>query len=98
MMKLVEILDKSVRELRSGVSLLRDFRKSDELQSVLQRVNEYENNADTVFEDAIAALFELEKDPIQIIKLKEIYVSLETATDKCEDAANVMETLLIKHG
>jgi predicted phosphate transport protein (TIGR00153 family) len=98
MMNLVAIIDTSVRELRKGVSLLRDFRKSEELQSILKRVNEYENDADTIFEDAIAELFEHEKDPIQIIKLKEIYVSLETATDKCEDAANVMESLLIKHG
>ena len=52
----------------------------------------------SVFEQAIAHLFDLEKDPIQIIKIKEIYVSLETATDKCEDAANVLETILIKHG
>jgi len=50
-----------------------------------------------MFESAIADLFENEKDPIKIIKLKEIYVGLETATDKCEDAANVLEGLLIKH-
>jgi uncharacterized protein Yka (UPF0111/DUF47 family) len=34
---------------------------------------------------------------VQIIKLKEVYVALETATDKCEDVANVLETILIKH-
>jgi predicted phosphate transport protein (TIGR00153 family) len=97
MAQLIEILQGSVNELQKGVFLLRDFRKSDELQKVLQRVNEYENEADTVFQGAIASLFENEKDAIQIIKLKEIYVGLETATDKCEDAANVMETFLIKH-
>lgn len=98
MVTLIGILQKSVQELRGGVSLLRDFRKSDRLMAVLKKINEYENDADTVFERAIAGLFEHEKDPIQIIKLKEIYVGLETATDKCEDAANVMEALLIKHG
>jgi uncharacterized protein Yka (UPF0111/DUF47 family) len=50
-----------------------------------------------MFEQAVADLFENEKDPINIIKLKEIYVGLETATDKCEDAANVIEGLLVKH-
>ena len=98
MMTLVEIIIQSVRELRRGVSLLRDFRKVDELQTVLRNVNEFENNADAVFEGAIAALFEHDDAPIQIIKLKEIYVALETATDKCEDVANVLETLIIKHG
>ncbi len=97
MAQLIEILQRSVNELQKGVSLLRDFRKSAELQKVLERVNEYENEADTVFQGAIADLFEHEKDAVQIIKLKEIYVGLETATDKCEDAANVMESLLIKH-
>ena len=42
-------------------------------------------------------MFENRGQPIEIIKLKEIYVALETATDRCEDAANVLETILIKH-
>ncbi|MBI1803805.1 MAG: DUF47 domain-containing protein [Ignavibacteriae bacterium] len=95
---LMDILEQSVMELRRGISLLRDFRQVVELQQVLEKINEYENEADTVFEQAIAQLFEHEKDPVRIIKLKEIYVGVETATDKCEDAANVMESLLIKHG
>ena len=98
MVTLIDILQRSVGEIQRGVSLLRDFRKTDELQKVLEKINEYENEADTVFERAIADLFDNEKDAIKIIKLKEIYVGLETATDKCEDAANVMESLLIKHG
>ena len=98
MAKLIETINSSVRELQRGVTLLRDFRKSDELQNILKKINEYENDADAIFEHAVADLFDNERDPIQVIKLKEIYVSLETATDKCEDAANVMEALLIKHG
>jgi uncharacterized protein len=98
MIMLMEILEKSVKGVRRGVSLLRDFRKSDELLEILRSVNDDENKADAVFEHAVANLFEFEKDPINLIKLKEIYVVLETATDACEDAANVMETLLIKHG
>ena len=94
---LMDVLAKSVMELQRGVSLLRDFRKSAELQKILEKINEYENEADSLFEQAIAELFENEKDPVRIIKLKEIYVAVETATDKCEDAANVMESLLIKH-
>ena len=97
MVQLMEILKKSVAEIYRGVGLLRDFRQAATLQKVLERINEYENEADAVFEGAIAELFENERDAIRIIKLKEIYVGLETATDKCEDAANVMETLLIKH-
>ncbi|MBI3585773.1 MAG: DUF47 domain-containing protein [Ignavibacteriales bacterium] len=97
MIKLVDILHLSITELYKGVTLLRTLHKAEELQRVFQKVNEYENQADAVFEHAIADLFENEKDPIQIIKLKEIYVGLETATDKCEDAANVLEGIYIKH-
>jgi hypothetical protein len=60
-------------------------------------VNYYENQADEIFDQAIADLFENEKDPIRVIKLKEVFVGLETATDKCEDAANVLESILIKN-
>ena len=97
MVKLVDILEKSINELKRGVSLLRDVQQTEQLQAVFQKVNEYENDADDVFEQAIAELFEREKNPVQIIKLKEIYVGLETATDKCEDVANVLEGIVIKH-
>ena len=97
MVQLIAILHNSIVELHRGVSLLRDLRKADELQKILEKVNEFENDADAVFEQAIARLFEQERDPVNIIKLKEIYVGLETATDKCEDAANVLEAILIKH-
>ena len=97
MAKLIDILHDSVYELNKGIPFLRDLRKADQLQKVLQKINEYENEADAVFENAVANLFEKEPNPIQIIKLKEIYVGLETATDKCEDAANVLESILIKN-
>lgn len=97
MTALIDILLQSILELHHGVSLLRDPHKHEQLHKVLEKVNTYENEADAVFEIAIAELFEHERDPINLIKLKEIYVGLETATDKCEDAANVLEAILIKH-
>ncbi|MBI4811054.1 MAG: DUF47 domain-containing protein [Ignavibacteriales bacterium] len=97
MSKLIDILYASINELHRGIGLVRELDKPDLLREVLKKVNEYENEADAMFEMAVADLFENEKDPIKIIKLKEIYVGLETATDKCEDAANVLEGLLIKH-
>jgi predicted phosphate transport protein (TIGR00153 family) len=95
--RLIDILHLSIEQLHRGVHLLRNIHKTDELYKVLQKVNEYENEADAVFERAVADLFDHEKNPVQIIKLKEVLVGLETATDKCEDAANVMEGILIKH-
>jgi uncharacterized protein len=97
MVRLIDILQLSIGELHLGVGLLRDLNKTTELQRVFQRINEYENNADAVFENGVAALFEKEKNAIQVIKLKEVLVGLETATDKCEDAANVLEGIYIKN-
>src|ERR1041385_4374151 len=80
-------------ELSMGVSLL------EENQRVLEHcveVNRLENEADKVSRKAIAELFEKEKDPIQLIKIKELYEVLETATDKAEDAANVLEAVVLK--
>ncbi len=97
MRRLTEIIQQSVEALGKGVSYLRDFRNSAKLQEIFKKVNEYENDADTVFALAIADLFENEKNVVELIKLKEIYVGLETATDRCEDVANVLESILIKH-
>lgn len=97
MVTLSDVLFRSIEELHRGVGFLRDLHQIDRLQDVFHKVNQYENEADAIFERAVADLFKREKNPIEIIKLKEVYVGLETATDKCEDAANVMEGIFIKH-
>ncbi|RYF99517.1 MAG: DUF47 domain-containing protein, partial [Chitinophagaceae bacterium] len=56
-----------------------------------------ENQADQVCNLAIARLFEFETNAIELIKQKEILQTLEIATDKCEDAANVLESILVKN-
>ena len=94
---LIEVLNLSIGEVKNGVHLLRNLNDTEEFQTSFKNVNEYENQADDIFDQAVADLFEKEKNPIQIIKLKEVFVGLETATDKCEDAANVLEGILIKH-
>ncbi|MFH1029192.1 MAG: DUF47 family protein [Pseudomonadota bacterium] len=60
-------------------------------------INALENEADRVSREAISRLFDEEKDPIQLIKWKEIYETLERATDKCEDAANILESVVVKN-
>ncbi|MDA8122726.1 MAG: DUF47 family protein [Deltaproteobacteria bacterium] len=86
---------KSVRELDRGISHL--SKKMDNVYDHCVEVNSLENEADRVCRDAIAFLFDNEKDPIMILKWKEIYETLETATDRCEDAANVLEGVALKN-
>lgn len=86
---------KSTREIHRGVARL-----STSLGEVFEHcveVNSLENEADRVCRDAIAHLFEHEKDPVHILKWKEIYEKLETTTDRCEDVANVLEGIALKN-
>ncbi len=70
-------------------------------QGVLElaaRVNQLEREADRVHQDAIVSLFDEERDPITVIKWKEILDFLEAATDRCEDVGNLLEGVVVKHG
>jgi predicted phosphate transport protein (TIGR00153 family) len=79
--------------LGKAVSLLE---KNGQVMEHCEEVNRLEDMADQISRKAIADLFEHEKDPIQLIKLKELYEELEFATDKAEDAANVLEAIVLK--
>jgi uncharacterized protein len=59
-------------------------------------INRLENEADRITRDAVGHLFDTERDPIQLIKIKELFEVLELATDKAEDAANVLEAVVLK--
>jgi predicted phosphate transport protein (TIGR00153 family) len=80
-------------ELAQGVSLLE---KNNGVLKHCDEVNRLEDEADDVSRKAIAVLFDSEKDPIQLIKMKELYEVLEYATDKAEDVANVLEAIVLK--
>ncbi len=97
MILLSDIILKGAIELNVAVLNLEGMKRIDEIKSACVRINSLENNADDVFNLAIARLFDVEKDAIQLIKTKEILQALETATDKCEDAANVIESIIIKY-
>lgn len=97
MVLLSDIILKGAIELNVAVLNLEGMKRIDEIKLACVRINSLENNADDVFNLAIAKLFDEEKDAIQLIKTKEILQALETATDKCEDAANVIESIIIKY-
>ena len=97
MVLLSDIILKGAIELNVAVLNLEGMKRIDEIKAACVRINSLENNADDVFNLAIARLFDVEKDAIQLIKTKEILQALETATDKCEDAANVIESIIIKY-
>ena len=92
--QLAEIIVKQTGQLMNAVTRLE--KKHGRVLEHCVEINRLENEADQIARVAIAALFEKEKDPIALIKLKELYEVLETATDKAEDAANVLEGVVLK--
>jgi len=82
------------QELQKAVSLMQ---KNGNILAHCVEINRLENEADLVAQQAIAKLFECEHDPINLIKIKELLEFLERATDKAEDVANVLETVVLKN-
>jgi predicted phosphate transport protein (TIGR00153 family) len=95
--KLSDLILQGSIDLEKAVRGLKDLRNVRNIADSCIRINSIENQADYVFDRAVADLFLYEKDAIKLIKYKEILAALETATDMCEDAANVMESILVKN-
>ena len=93
--ELAFLILKSCQVISKGVSLLGG--KLEHISECCVEVNSLENESDRVCREVISRLFLEEKDPIQIIKWKEIYETLERAVDKCEDAANILESVVLKN-
>ncbi|MFI5197437.1 MAG: DUF47 domain-containing protein [Thermoanaerobaculia bacterium] len=90
------ILVQSAEAICRAASLLGDLKNSAKILEICVEINRLENEADTLNRISIGNLFETEKDPIVLMKWKEIYEVLEEATDRCEDVANVFEQIVLK--
>ncbi len=95
--KLAEIIEQSANLVYMAVIGLRDMKNVRQITESLVKINSLENQADDVFDMSIERLFETEPNAKEVIKKREIYMVMEVATDKCEDAANVIESILIKY-
>ena len=85
------------RQTQQIVNAVKDLQKRDGMLERCLEVHRLENEADRIFQAALGKLFRVEKDPIRLIKIKEILEALERATDSCEDAANVLEAITVKN-
>lgn len=97
MKQLVEISERSIIALADAVNKLRNMKNISQIKQDCVLINSLENEADDVLDSAILNLFAKNSDAIQIIKLKDIYQDLEVISDKCEDASNVIESIIIKY-
>ncbi len=94
---LTDTLIRAVEDLGIAVPLLNNMKNVKEILRACEHVNTCENAGDDIYHNAIARLFQEQKDPIMLIKLKEILSDIEEAIDKCEHVANLIEGVVVKY-
>jgi len=97
MKSMVVAIDKSVSTLSKAIKELRNMKKLRAITEACVQINSYENEADELLEQSIKNLFSGKYEALEVVKLKDIYQDMEVITDKCEDASNVIETIIIKY-
>lgn len=93
---MADILYQACENVRKAVSELQKGEKSRRIMDYCIEVNRLENAGDQALNRAISKLFEGKPDPLDVIKWKEVFETLEQAIDKCEDVAHTLETILVK--
>jgi len=93
---LADLLVESAKEVQKAVLALPNRKKREEAIASCVEINRLENEADVVLREALGDLFANAHDAIEVIKLKELFAFVEDATDRCEDVANVIESIIIK--
>ena len=95
--KMADVISQSTETLHGAVMELRNMKNVSSITSALVKINSLENQADDIYDMSIEKLFDSEPDAKEVIKKREIYQVMEIVTDKCEDAANVIESIVIKY-
>ncbi len=95
--RMADVIEQLTAEIEAAMDSLENLKNRELVREAVVRINSLENHADDIFDEAIARLFAEQTNAIELIKEKEILANMETATDKCEDVANVIETILIKN-
>jgi hypothetical protein len=98
LLEFLSTIEESVNAMNNAVKNLSDTKKSRRIMDYCIEINRLENAGDSIREKAITNLFENEKDPIKVIKWKEVYEVAETVLDSCEHVAKTIEGILVKHG
>ncbi len=95
--KLANTIEQSTKALRKAVATLRSNKHMKDTYRHCVEINRLENEGDVIRDEAISSLFANEKDPIMVIKQKELYEIAEVTTDFCEHVANMVESILVKN-
>jgi uncharacterized protein len=97
MKDMVIVIQNSIGALDRALHELRNMKNLRAITEACVLINSLENQADDLLDNAIIKLFASNIDAVELVKLKDIYQDMEIITDKCEDAANVIESIIIKY-
>lgn len=95
--ELAGVLLAQARTMQEAVRALRNMKDTDRILAACREINSLENQADTLLRTALAKLFKSGTDPLMVMKWKEILDLIETATDRAEDVANVVESVVLEN-
>jgi len=95
--QLADVLVRSTESVAIAVGGLKSIKQSESILQACIEVNRLENEGDEILRAALADLFRGATDPLLVLKWKEVYEALETATDRCEDVANIIEGVVLEH-
>jgi len=95
--EMARVLVLSTQAVVRAVAGLSNLKNANQIRKNCVEINQYENECDTLLRLATARLFREEKDPMEVIKWKEIYDNIESATDRCEDVADVVEGVVVEN-
>jgi predicted phosphate transport protein (TIGR00153 family) len=96
-MAMINTLERAIEEVVKGVRGLRNLKNSRSILDICIEINRLENEGDRIYRNALSVLFNSHSDPIEIIKWKDIYETLEEAIDTCEDVANIIEGIVLEN-
>ncbi|MBI5490960.1 MAG: DUF47 domain-containing protein [Deltaproteobacteria bacterium] len=97
--RMTRVLHEAMERVLELVRLLNGLKKVDRMRELFQEINRLENEGDTLMHAALAHIFKAHaNEPLTVIKLKEVYETVEMALDRCEDVANVIEGIVLEHG
>ncbi|MFN5415628.1 MAG: DUF47 domain-containing protein [Flavobacteriia bacterium] len=96
-LKMADAIQQAVLAVNAAVKELRNLKNTQKIVECVIKINSIENQADDIFDLSIEKLFNSDIDAKELIKKREIYQFMETATDKCEDAGNVIESIVVKY-
>lgn len=94
--QMAQVLIEAMKQIQAAVSALRSMKNASRILQACVAINSLENDMDALLRLALARIFKEERDPLTVIKWKEIFESLEEASDRCEDAAQIIEGVVLE--